>query len=69
LGRHSAIDSPITLVNPDHKPVDKPWPKRYVEEIGDGCALRHTDKSQSAIRDNLFRRVKFGRRHGNSKAV
>ncbi|HZL12898.1 MAG TPA: methyltransferase domain-containing protein, partial [Verrucomicrobiae bacterium] len=39
------IDSRITLVNPDRKPVDKPWPERYVEEIGDGCALRHTDKS------------------------
>jgi SAM-dependent methyltransferase len=39
------IESQITLVNLELKPVDKPWPKRYVEELGDGCALRHADQS------------------------
>lgn len=39
------IESSITLVNPDRKPVEKPWPARYVAEFGDGCALRHADKS------------------------
>jgi SAM-dependent methyltransferase len=39
------IDSHITLVNPDRKLADKPWPERYVEEVGDGCALCYVDKS------------------------
>jgi len=39
------IESFITLVNPDRKPVEKPWPARYVEEVGDGCALRQADRS------------------------
>jgi SAM-dependent methyltransferase len=39
------IESQITLVNLELKPVDKPWPKRYVEELGDGCALRYADQS------------------------
>lgn len=39
------IESHLTFVNPDQKPVEKPWPARYVEEIGDGCALRFADQS------------------------
>ena len=39
------IESQITLLNPDQKPAAQPWPKRYVEELGDGCALRFADKS------------------------
>ena len=39
------IESQITLLNPDQKGAASPWPKRYVEELGDGCALRYGDKS------------------------
>ena len=39
------IESSITLLNLERKPVDKPWPGRYLEEIGDGCAMRYADKS------------------------
>jgi len=39
------IESQITFVNLELKPVTTPWPKRYVEELGDGCALRFGDQS------------------------
>ena len=39
------IESPITLLNLEHQQAAKPLPKRFVEEIGDGCALRYADKS------------------------
>lgn len=39
------IESQITCVNPDQKPAAQPWPARYAEEIGDGCALRYPDAS------------------------
>jgi hypothetical protein len=39
------IESTITCVNPDRKPAANSRPARYVEEIGDGCALRHADRS------------------------
>lgn len=39
------IESQITCVNPDRKPTATPWPARYAEEIGDGCALRFADQS------------------------
>jgi SAM-dependent methyltransferase len=39
------VESHLTFVNPDRKPAGKPWPARYVEEIGDGCALRFADRS------------------------
>ena len=39
------IESQITLLTPDQKGAASPWPKRYVEELGDGCALRYGDKS------------------------
>jgi hypothetical protein len=39
------IESPITLLNLEHPSLVEPLPKRFVEEIGDGCALRHPDKS------------------------
>lgn len=39
------IESPITLLNLEHPPAAKPLPRRFTEEIGDGCALQHADQS------------------------
>ena len=39
------IESKITLLNIEHPPATQPLPERFVEEIGDGCALKHADKT------------------------
>jgi hypothetical protein len=39
------VESPVTLLNLYHPVAAKPLPKRFVQEVGDGCNLRHLDQS------------------------
>ncbi len=39
------VESQVTLLNLYHPTNEKPLPARFVQEIGNGCALRHADGS------------------------
>ena len=39
------MESPVTLLNLYHPVAAKPLPERFVQEVGDGCNLRHLDQS------------------------
>ena len=46
------VNSPITLLNLKHPEYGRPLPPRFTQEIGDGRALRHADKSFAIVYSN-----------------
>jgi hypothetical protein len=39
------VESQVTLLNLYHPTNEKPLPARFIQEVGNGCALRHVDGS------------------------